>query len=74
MAKVDVALLPQGDDKVRAQNGQDEINGGPGDDFLKAQARGSDDVKCGSGNDRVIGDPKDKIANDCEKVKIVNPK
>jgi uncharacterized repeat protein (TIGR01451 family) len=69
----DTVSAGDGDDNVRAQNGEDKINGGAGNDFLKAQAKGSDVVKCGPGNDRVIGDEKDKIAGDCEKVKIVNP-
>jgi Ca2+-binding RTX toxin-like protein len=62
-----------GNDNIRAQNGDDKVDGGSGDDFIKAQARGTDKVTCGTGNDRVIGDRKDKIADDCEKVKIVNP-
>jgi Ca2+-binding RTX toxin-like protein len=62
-----------GDDNIRLQNGDDKVDGGSGDDFIKAQARGTDKVTCGAGKDQVIGDRKDKIADDCEKVKIVNP-
>jgi Ca2+-binding RTX toxin-like protein len=64
----------EGDDNVRAQNGDDVVNGGPGNDTLKAQARGADKVKCGTGTDSVVGDVKDTIADDCEKVRIVDPR
>ena len=69
----DNILGEDGADNIRLQNGQDKVDGGAGDDSIKAQGRGSDNVKCGDGNDSVVGDVKDKIANDCEKVKIVNP-
>jgi Ca2+-binding RTX toxin-like protein len=62
-----------GDDNIRAQDGDDKVSGGSGDDFIKAQARGRDKVNCGSGNDRVVGDVKDKIAKNCERVRLVNP-
>jgi Ca2+-binding RTX toxin-like protein len=64
----------EGADDIRAQNGDDKVNGGPGDDTIKAQARGTDEVKCGTGEDRVIGDVKDTIDDDCERVRIVDPR
>jgi Ca2+-binding RTX toxin-like protein len=62
-----------GDDNIRAQDGDDKVGGGSGDDFIKAQGRGRDKVNCGSGEDRVVGDVKDKIAKNCERVRLVNP-
>jgi Ca2+-binding RTX toxin-like protein len=66
-----------GDDNIRLQEGPDKGNGGPGDDVIKAQAKrrhdgGVDRVNCGSGDDRAIVDHWDKVAANCEKVKVVN--
>ncbi len=59
---------------MRAQDGNDKVKGGTGDDKIKLQGQGSDKVNCGSGKDSVIGDSRDKIARNCEKVKIVGKK
>jgi Ca2+-binding RTX toxin-like protein len=68
-----------GADNIRGQEGSDDLKGGPGDDVIKAQGNkrqknegGIDDVDCGSGDDTVTADRWDNVANDCEKVKIVN--
>jgi Ca2+-binding RTX toxin-like protein len=67
-----------GDDDIRLQEGPDVGNGGPGDDVIKAQAKrrgldgGVDQVNCGPGKDRAIVDHWDKVAGNCDTVKVVN--
>jgi Thrombospondin type 3 repeat/RTX calcium-binding nonapeptide repeat (4 copies) len=69
-----------GKDDLRGGADNDQINGGPardllkgggGRDTLKAVDSRTDTVRCGGGRDRVRADGKDKVAGNCEKVRLV---
>jgi hypothetical protein len=68
---------------IAGTDGPDQINGTPGDDKVKARGGddrisvrggGSDTVKCGAGVDIVKADRTDKIAKNCEKVRLPKSK
>jgi Ca2+-binding RTX toxin-like protein len=82
----DEMLAGQGSDKVLAEGGNDEIidsdfrefshdniSGGSGDDafFVWHKPAFKDTIICGDGFDRVLADPKDVVASDCERVRIL---
>lgn len=59
-----------GDDRLWGDTGRDRISGGSGDDLVHAADGRVDTVNCGSGEDRVIADRSDRIARNCERVRI----
>jgi Ca2+-binding RTX toxin-like protein len=69
-----------GKDELRGGAANDQLNGGPGKDLLKGGGGRdtlksvdlrADTVRCGNGRDRVRADARDKVAGNCEKVRIV---
>jgi hypothetical protein len=56
--------------------GADALDGGGGDDTIDATVQdapssdGADTVTCGAGNDSVVADANDKVAVDCERVRV----
>jgi len=82
----DGILAGQGSDNVLAGGGNDEIidgdfrefshdniSGGAGNDafFVWHKPAFKDKIVCGAGFDRVLADPKDVVAPDCERVRIL---
>ena len=59
-----------GQDKVVGGSGKDNIRAGGGDDKVDAVDGVKDKVKCGTGNDVAKVDKVDKVAKDCNKVKV----
>ena len=59
-----------GQDKVVGGSGKDNIRAGGGDDKVNAVDGVKDKVKCGTGNDVAKVDKVDKVAKDCNKVKV----
>jgi hypothetical protein len=64
-----------GNDRIGAGKGVDDIDAGPGNDSITSDdespvRRGARDiVRCGPGRDTVIADRRDRVGNDCERVK-----
>jgi RTX calcium-binding nonapeptide repeat (4 copies)/Domain of unknown function DUF11 len=56
-----------GADELYGGAGRDHLFGGAGDDTLEGGA-GKDTIDCGAGRDRVTADPRDVVADDCERV------
>jgi hypothetical protein len=56
--------------------GADVLDGGGGDDTIDATVQdapssdGADTVTCGAGNDSVVADANDKVAVDCERIRV----
>jgi Ca2+-binding RTX toxin-like protein len=59
-----------GRDTIDVGGGRNRASGGPGRDVIRAANRGRDRIACGPGPDRVTADSKDRIARDCERVRI----
>ncbi len=59
----------RGDDTIKGGLGEDWIEAGNGDDTITALG-GFDRVKCGGGRDTVVAGRRDRIAADCERLKI----
>jgi Ca2+-binding RTX toxin-like protein len=61
-----------GNDKLKGNKGADTLNGGAGDDRIdgRGDGRTADTITCGDGNDVVKADRNDKVASDCETVKV----
>jgi hypothetical protein len=59
-----------GDDVIRGGKGRDRIWAGAGDDRIHVAGGGRDRVDCGKGRDVVIADRRDRIAANCERVRI----
>lgn len=57
-------------DRINGGSGSDVLKGSGGDDRIKSSDGTRDTVKCGSGKDTVVADKKDKVARNCERVKI----
>jgi RTX calcium-binding nonapeptide repeat (4 copies)/WD40-like Beta Propeller Repeat len=67
----DVLLGRAGRDFLIAGNGEDIVDGGPGRDWIVVAGDGRvDRVRCGAGKDFVDADPPDKVARDCERVRL----
>jgi len=69
----------RGADRIAGGRGADRIDGGPGRDVLRGGAGadridsrggGHDKARCGGGRDRIVADRGDRIAKDCERVRI----
>lgn len=62
-----------GRDIIWGNAGKDTLRGGSGNDFIYSASDGARDmVYCGSGTDTVSADARDAVANDCERVHVVN--
>jgi Ca2+-binding RTX toxin-like protein len=68
-----------GDDRANALSGgggADVLRGGGGDDSIDAAvpdapaSDGPDTVTCGAGDDQVVADANDKVALDCERIRV----
>lgn len=60
-----------GRDRINGGNGKDRLNGGGGNDRIKSADKSRDIVKCGAGKrDVVVADRRDRVAKDCERVKV----
>lgn len=61
---------------LSGSGGADVIDGGGGDDAIDATVQdaqasdGPDTVTCGAGNDSVVADENDKVAVDCERIRV----
>ena len=62
-----------GNDRLNGGPGNDRLNGGPGNDRIAARGNGIDTITCGPGRDTVIADRSDRIARDCENVRLPAP-
>ena len=62
-----------GNDRLVGGPGRDRLNGGPGNDRIAARGNGVDTITCGPGRDTVIADRHDRIARDCENVRLPAP-
>jgi len=62
-----------GDDVLRGGENPDKISGGSDDDRIDVVGGGFDRVSCGGGKDKVTAGKSDRVARDCEKVKLFNP-
>ena len=63
----------RGNDRLNGGPGRDRLNGGPGNDRIDARGNGVDTITCGPGRDTVIADRSDRIARDCENVRLPAP-
>jgi Ca2+-binding RTX toxin-like protein len=59
-----------GADRMAGGKGRDRVGAGGGSDRVKVRDGKRDRVSCGAGKDRVVADRRDKVAKDCEKVKL----
>lgn len=59
-----------GDDVIRPRAGKDRVKAREGNDRIIANGGGRDVVNCGAGKDRVTKDKRDRVARNCEKVKL----
>lgn len=57
-------------DKITAGKGPDKIRARGGDDRVRVAGGFADKVDCGPGDDKVVADFDDKIAADCERLKV----
>ena len=51
--------------------GRDVLSGGSGSDFIGTVDGFRDRVACGTGNDTAIVDTNDRVAGDCELVRVL---
>jgi hypothetical protein len=66
----DTLLGRGGADRLDGGGGADLVSGGPGNDRLLLVDGQRDVARCGSGQDVVIATPLDRIAADCERLRI----
>ena len=68
----DNLLGGDGNDVLVGGKGADKLDGGAGDDKISGlgDGRTADDIVCGDGDDTVLADANDKVAQDCEHVKV----
>ncbi len=59
-----------GDDRITGGAGHDKLSGGDGDDDIRARDGERDRISCGAGRDVVVADRVDRVARDCERVKL----
>ena len=70
----DTLLGLGGNDLLAGRGGADTLSGGLGDDRIAAQADSAvDRITCGSGHDLVTAELFDRVAPDCEVVKVSVP-
>jgi hypothetical protein len=55
---------------IKGTAGRDRIRAGDGNDLIRVRRGSIDKVRCGRGNDTVRAGRRDKIAHDCEHVRI----
>lgn len=61
-----------GNDRMYGGNGRDRIDGQDGDDSIRvrdSESNVSDIVSCGGGSDLVVADARDRVRDDCERVR-----
>jgi Ca2+-binding RTX toxin-like protein len=73
----DVIVGDAGANSLTGSGGADVLDGGGGDDSIDATVQdlrdgpdGPDTVTCGAGNDEVMADANDKVAVDCERIRV----
>jgi Thrombospondin type 3 repeat/RTX calcium-binding nonapeptide repeat (4 copies) len=66
----DALLGNAGKDRLNGGRGRDLLKGNAGNDRIKAADSRRDKVRCGAGRDRAIVDRRDKVARNCERVKV----
>lgn len=59
-----------GRDVLTGGSGIDSLDGGSGADRLASRDKSRDEVVCGSSGDRVKADRRDRVARDCDRVRI----
>ena len=59
-----------GPDTIRGGADKDKIGGGEDDDRINVRGGGRDRVNCGAGEDRVKAGKRDRVAKNCERVKL----
>jgi Ca2+-binding RTX toxin-like protein len=73
----DVVKGGKGKDYIEGEEGRDRMLGGKGDDVIDSANDDTEGVKdvveCGDGHDVVFANGRDKVADDCEKVKPPQP-
>ena len=58
------------DERIRGTAGRDSVRAGAGDDVIFVRRGSVDRVRCGRGRDLVRAGRQDKIARDCERVRL----
>jgi hypothetical protein len=73
----DLIVGDAGANSLTGSGGADVLDGGAGDDSIDATVQGAQDgpdgpdtVTCGAGNDEVMADANDKVAVDCERIRV----
>jgi Ca2+-binding RTX toxin-like protein len=66
----DVLLGRAGSDVLRGGPGFDILSGGTGNDTIHARDGVQDRIKCGPGHDVALVDKRDRVAADCETVRV----
>jgi Ca2+-binding RTX toxin-like protein len=66
----DIVFGGSGRDKIIGGAGKDRIIAGKGPDVIDVRGLGRDHVSCGPGRDLVRADRRDRIDDDCERVRI----
>ncbi|HEY0343340.1 MAG TPA: hypothetical protein VGC59_01760 [Solirubrobacteraceae bacterium] len=73
----DVIVGDAAANSLTGSGGADTLDGGDGDDSIDATVQdpqdgpdGPDTVTCGAGNDEVVADENDKVAVDCERIRV----
>jgi len=62
-----------GADVLRDSSGANTFSAGGGDDRIDAVDRSRDEIRCGAGRDVVRADRSDRVARDCETVRLASP-
>lgn len=57
-----------GNDRLTGGRWPDYLDGGAGNDTVRARGGGKDTVRCGPGRDVVFADRRDEVASNCERV------
>lgn len=66
----DVLLGRAGSDVLRGGPGFDILSGGTGNDTIHARDGSQDRITCGPGRDVALVDKRDRVATDCETVRV----
>jgi Ca2+-binding RTX toxin-like protein len=62
-----------GNDTLKPGSGRDLVLGGAGYDTIEARDGERDRIRCGTEDDVVLADRVDRVAADCERVRLVRP-